>query len=521
VRSRILLGLIAGTIGGLLGAILQELFIDHEAVMRAFQEFGSVPAALGIDANRKIALFVGGLVGLCLGAVNGIVEGNSRKIGSGIAIGAIAGAILGYVGLFLGEFAFALLGGNNSLDARQGMFAFARQVIARTFGWAFMGLGIGVGAGLSTRSPKRIFHGAVGGFLGGFIGGFVFDIVASMTNPVDSAFSNAGVREIGGPSRMIGFTVIGGLTGFFIGLVEELLKQAWVKVLAGKNEGKDFILSRPMNILGRDERSDVPLYGDINIMPQHFAIRADSNRHVLIDAGTQAGTVVNGQRVPPGGELLLRDGDMIQAGTHRILFREKATASKFARDPVDAPKSAAPGPSNVPMPSHLCPFCGGTKDASGNCRCSVGGAPVGASGMGMTSPGFGGDLGMNPGSAGYGGGMASGMNAYPAPGGYGAASAGGVIMPRLVGMEGPYTGQVFLLTNMNNVLGREPDKDIVLSADPTVSRNHARIVNENGDFVVYDNGAANGTFVNSLRVSMQVLAPGDIVQFGSSKFRFE
>lgn len=94
-------------------------------------------------------------------------------------------------------------------------------------------------------------------------------------------------------------------------------------------------------------------------------------------------------------------------------------------------------------------------------------------------------------------------------------------MPRMVGMEGPYTGQVFLLTNPNNVVGREPDKDIVLSADPTVSRNHARIVNENGDFVVYDNGAANGTFVNSLRVSMQVLAPGDIVQFGSSKFRFE
>ena len=94
-------------------------------------------------------------------------------------------------------------------------------------------------------------------------------------------------------------------------------------------------------------------------------------------------------------------------------------------------------------------------------------------------------------------------------------------MPRLVGMEGPYTGQVFLLTNTTNIIGREPDKDIVLSADTTTSRNHARIVNEGGDFVVYDNGSANGTFVNSLRISMQVLAPGDIVQFGASKFRFE
>ena len=50
------------------------------------------------------------------------------------------------------------------------------------------------------------------------------------------------------------------------------LKQAWVKVLAGKNEGKDFILSRPMNILGRDERCDVPLYGDMNVAPQQKTV---------------------------------------------------------------------------------------------------------------------------------------------------------------------------------------------------------------------------------------------------------
>lgn len=94
-------------------------------------------------------------------------------------------------------------------------------------------------------------------------------------------------------------------------------------------------------------------------------------------------------------------------------------------------------------------------------------------------------------------------------------------MPRLVGVEGPYAGQVFLLNNPVTFLGREPDKDIVLSADTTVSRNHARLVNEQGRFVLYDNGSANGTFVNGMRIAMQVLAPGDLVQFGASKFRFE
>lgn len=94
-------------------------------------------------------------------------------------------------------------------------------------------------------------------------------------------------------------------------------------------------------------------------------------------------------------------------------------------------------------------------------------------------------------------------------------------MQRLVGIEGPYIGQVFLLAGTNLAVGREPDRDIVLSADTTISRNHARIVNENSEVVVYDNGSANGTYVNNLRISMQVLAPGDVVQFGNSKFRYE
>lgn len=94
-------------------------------------------------------------------------------------------------------------------------------------------------------------------------------------------------------------------------------------------------------------------------------------------------------------------------------------------------------------------------------------------------------------------------------------------MPRLVGLDGPYTGQVFLLTNPNIVVGREPDRDLALTADAMISRTHARIANENGDFVVYDNNSANGTFVNGQKIAMQLLVIGDQVQFGASKFRFE
>ena len=93
---------------------------------------------------------------------------------------------------------------------------------------------------------------------------------------------------------------------------------------------------------------------------------------------------------------------------------------------------------------------------------------------------------------------------------------------QLSGAEGPYAGQVFALVAANSTVGRETTCDIVLSADTTISRTHARLVNEGGNFVVYDNGSSNGTFVNGMRLtSPVVLAPGDIVQFGGSKFRFE
>ena len=511
-----------GTLGGFLGWLLQENLIHYSVQQDLLKgTWYSVPLSAG--QVRTLIYCVGGLIGMCLGAVEGIVQSNPRKLVQGIGLGALTGVILGFMGYNFGGLLYHILGGSDEISKDAGMGAFARQVIARAFGWSLMGLGLGIGAALPTRSLARIRNGAIGGFLGGFLGGFIFDLIAPASNVVQAATAGSGVREVGGPSRAAGFTAIGGLTGFFIGLVEEWLKQAWVKVLAGRNEGKDFILSKPVNILGRDERSDVPLYGDPSIGAQHAAIRTDGYRHILIDAGAPTGTLVNGQPVPGGGELLLRDGDMIQIGTQRILFREKATQSRVAPSAVDAPRARPAGPMNTPMPGHLCPFCGGAKDASGNCLCTPAqGSGFGVQGSGNANASF-------PANGGF-----TNFNGQPAEypvgeAGYGSAPGYAPSFPfgaqpavgRLIGLEGATAGQVFTLAGPNMTLGREEGRDIVVLGDSTVSRTHARLGNENGQFMVYDNNSANGTFVNGVRVQMQALAPGDVVQFGSSKFRFE
>ena len=220
--------------------------------------------------------------------------------------------------------------------------------------------------------------------------------------------------------------------------------------------------------------------------------------------------MVNGQQVPTGGEQMLRDGDMIQIGSFRILFREKATASKYVHKSYDEPRAKSSS-SSVQMPSHLCPYCGAPKDVNGKCLCNID-AGVGA---GLPMGGMAGSTGGGPMYA-----APPGAAAIPSYGG--AVPVIGALPTRMTCFGGPYLGQGFALAGPNMTVGRDESSDISLNADSTVSRSHARLVVEAGGMVVYDNGSSNGTYVNGLRVTAPIaVASGDVVQFGSSKFKLE
>lgn len=91
----------------------------------------------------------------------------------------------------------------------------------------------------------------------------------------------------------------------------------------------------------------------------------------------------------------------------------------------------------------------------------------------------------------------------------------------LVGIDGLYAGQVFALTRATVTIGRDPACDIVLGEDPTVSRSHARIVLSEAGHLLQDNGSSNGTFVNSVLVRTCVLSPGDVIQCGSTRLKYQ
>jgi hypothetical protein len=98
----------------------------------------------------------------------------------------------------------------------------------------------------------------------------------------------------------------------------------------------------------------------------------------------------------------------------------------------------------------------------------------------------------------------------------------------LEGLEGPAlvvrsgggrAGEAFLPAGERTRIGRSPDCDIFLD-DVTVSRNHAVLVEREGQFYVEDQGSLNGTFVNRHRIDSARLENGDELQVGKYRMTF-
>ncbi len=85
--------------------------------------------------------------------------------------------------------------------------------------------------------------------------------------------------------------------------------------------------------------------------------------------------------------------------------------------------------------------------------------------------------------------------------------------------EGGRPARTYSLAKPVLTLGRLPESDVVIS-DPGASRQHARIANAGGEFVVTDLGSTNGTLVNDEEVRERVLDDGDRITIGETVLEF-
>ncbi|MBV6458824.1 MAG: hypothetical protein HONBIEJF_01962 [Fimbriimonadaceae bacterium] len=445
--SRALLLLLAGAAGGTLAWIISE------------------PSSPGVYAARDwdrwsafFSVVTGISIGGLIGGVSGWFQGTKTHLAKGALYGFVVGAVAGPLGYSIGNSIYSALGGEAS----------PIRLVARSLGWSLFGGILGIAEGLVGRSTRRGFQGMVGGLLGGAIGGLAFEITSTTLGPAQIAIG--GGNESGTYSRLVGLICTGAGIGLLIGIVEALTRQAWVRVLLGRNEGKDYPLDAVQSWIGRSENAHVPLFGDDNIVPAHASIVRQGGSYVLYDHGSPIGVGVNGMRVQ---QALLQPGDLIQVASFNLQFMTKGARPARTATPQRFEPSSLP---NMPQ-----------------------GVPVGP-----TAPTMQATTVFSTGQPTV---MAQPMSQ---PAGQAAV---------LLATSGPIAGQRVEIRRTLEV-GRE-GSGLALTFDSMASRRHANFAVGPSGLSVTDLGSTNGTTVNGQKISTSSLKMGDIVQIGLTQFRVE
>src|SRR6218665_3363523 len=86
--------------------------------------------------------------------------------------------------------------------------------------------------------------------------------------------------------------------------------------------------------------------------------------------------------------------------------------------------------------------------------------------------------------------------------------------------SGPCAGTAVTFDKDVVSLGRGPENDLVLTADPKVSRKGAEIRYRDGEFVIVNLSDKNYVWVNSQEIKSEVINETSVIQLGESEIRF-
>jgi hypothetical protein len=85
---------------------------------------------------------------------------------------------------------------------------------------------------------------------------------------------------------------------------------------------------------------------------------------------------------------------------------------------------------------------------------------------------------------------------------------------------GPLAGKQFVLYRNPTVLGSSPKADIYLFKDAAIEPRHALVHNRGGRFEIEDCNTPDGTYINGIPVTKQVLRSGDQIVLGKTVLEF-
>ena len=298
------------------------LFIDpdppmkppQKATMRLENQIAQTNAA-----SMLLFSTVAALVGLAIGAADGLVCRLVRRVLLGGAVGLLAGFIGGFISMILANLVYAPLSAlamkqTGSAAAGLTMFGFLTQMGGRSLGWCIAGMAMGLGQGLALRSGRLLLYGFLGGVIGGLLGGLLFDPIDLLIMGVHKPSAHV--------SRLVGIGVIGASVGAMIGIVELLARNAWLRMVEGPLAGKEFLIFKDTMYVGSSPRSDIYLFNDDQVAPQHAVIRSVGDNYEIENLNRENPASVNGR---PLQRARLHSGDQIGIGRTSFMFQKRKT----------------------------------------------------------------------------------------------------------------------------------------------------------------------------------------------------
>jgi len=85
---------------------------------------------------------------------------------------------------------------------------------------------------------------------------------------------------------------------------------------------------------------------------------------------------------------------------------------------------------------------------------------------------------------------------------------------------GPLSGKQFVIYRNPTVIGSAPKADIYIFKDADIEPKHALLHNRGGRFEIEDCGTKDGTYVNGVPITKQLLKAGDQIVIGKTMFEF-
>lgn len=262
-------------------------------------EFGEMIGEITRTGTGSWSAIIALFVGLFLGIGEGVFYGSKEKAVKYALIGAGISVVAGFISGYFAQMMYAKMIADRASDFT--------AAFVRGLGWVLMGLGIGLAVSLIKPEKKRILFCSIGGIVGAFIGGFLFNYVCNII-PNDIV------------ARGIAIIIMGGLIGIGVGLLEQFAKQAWLKVIRGEFEGKEYLVFAGTTSIGNNGKNTIVLFKDKLVAPHHCDIVREGSKYVVVDQGSSLGTVVNGMKTT---RHVLKQGDAIAVGNSVLVFNTK------------------------------------------------------------------------------------------------------------------------------------------------------------------------------------------------------